>query len=126
MRSRPARDDRDQAITPRVEVALIEPARDAGARFAEGSLAAMPRPDAGGRAVRADVVLMIAKRAPPLLLDGAVFDPALAGQTIWRRCDHILLRWNVEPFNDEKPIARAEAARVRERCRTGRDFASHG
>src|SRR2546423_1624406 len=57
---------------------------------------------------------MLAERAPHLALDGAVLKPALAGQPVGRRCDRVLLRWNVEALDDEKPIACEEAFDLRD------------
>src|SRR6266480_2053447 len=118
VRSRPTGYDRDEPVAPRIEVTLVEPAGDAGARFAKRALAAVPRTHARWRrAVRLDLILMLADRVPYLALDRAILEPALASEAVGCGRGRVLLRRDVEALDDQKAITCEEAARFRDRLR---------
>src|SRR2546430_17399735 len=95
---------------------LVEATGDAHARFAQCPLAAVPRAHPHGRrTVHVDLVLMLAERSPYLPLDGTIFEPALASQAVGCGRDRVLLWRDVEPFDDQEPFAREEAAGFRDR-----------
>ena len=60
---------------------------------------------------------MLADRVPYLALQRAILEPALASEAVGCGRDRVLLRRDVQPFDDQQAIRCEEAARFRDRLR---------
>src|SRR2546428_6957804 len=122
--SRPTRNDRDEPLAPRVELALVEGTGDARAARAERVLAAVPGADGRARfgnrraVARVGVERVIEVRAqcaPHLAHARPVIEPSLADEPLGRLGGRFVLRRQVEAVDDEKPAVHEKTPCIRER-----------